>query len=91
MDKDDATRARLRQLQDKITELSLAFSRNIAESAGTVKAEKSELDGLPQDYLAKHPAAANGAITIGTSDSEVTPVLNYARSEDLRRRIMLAY
>ena len=91
VDKDDATRARLRQLQDKITELSLAFSRNIAESAGTVKAEKSELDGLPQDYLAKHPAAANGAITIGTSDSEVTPVLNYARSEDLRRRIMLAY
>lgn len=91
VDKDDATRARVRALQDKITELGLAFSRNIAESAIKVKAESSELAGLPEDYLAKHPAAANGSVTIGTDSAEVTPVFQYAKSEDLRQRVFLAY
>ncbi len=91
VDKDEATRARVRALQDKITELSLAFNRNVAESTNKVKAEKSELTGLPEDYIARHPAAANGSITIGTDNAEVTPVLQYARSEDLRRRVFLAY
>jgi thimet oligopeptidase len=91
VDKDDATRARVRALQDKITELGLAYSRNIAESANKVKAEKSELAGLPEDYLAKHPPAANGTVTIGTDSSEVSTVLQYAKSEDLRQREFLAY
>ncbi len=91
VDKDDATRARVRALQDKITELGLAFSRNIAESANKVKAETSELAGLPEDYLAKHRASADGNVTIGTDNAEVTPVLQYAKSEDLRQRVFLAY
>jgi len=91
VDKDDATRARVRTLQDKITELGLRFSRNIAESANKAKAEKSELAGLPEDYLAKHPPAADGTVTIGTDNAEVTPVLQYAKSEDLRQRVFLAY
>jgi len=91
VDKDDATRAKIRALQDKITELSLAFSRNVAESANKVKAEKSELAGLPQDYLAKHPADAGGGVTLGTDNAEVMPVLEYSKSADLRQRMFLAY
>jgi hypothetical protein len=44
-----------------------------------VKAEQSELAGLPDDYLAGHPAAPSGAITIGTSSPEVTPVFDYCQ------------
>jgi thimet oligopeptidase len=91
VDKDDATRAKIRALQDKITELGLAFSRNVAESANKIKAEKSEMAGLPGDYLAKHPADAKGAITIGTDNAEIMPVLQYAKSPDLRQRAFLAY
>jgi len=91
VDKDDATRAKVRALQDKITELSLQFSRNVAESAGKIKAEKSELDGLPQDFLASHKPDPNGSITIGTDNAEVMPVLQYAKSADLRQRAYLAY
>jgi thimet oligopeptidase len=91
VDKDDATRAKIRMLQDKITELSLAFGRNVAESANKIKAEKSEMAGLPEDFLAKHPAAANGSITIATDNAEVMTVLEYARSEDLRQRTFLGY
>jgi len=91
VDRDDATRAHIRELQDKITELALAFNRNVAESANKVTAEKSELAGMPADYMAKHPPAGNGAITIGTSASEVSTVLNYAGSADVRRRVLVAY
>jgi thimet oligopeptidase len=91
VDKDDATRARLHQLQDKMTELILTFNRNVSESADTIKAEKSEMAGLPDDYLASHPVAANGSVTIGTSSPDVDPILSYAKSEDLRRRILVAY
>ena len=91
VDKDDATRARLHQLQDKMTDLVLTFNRNVSESADTIKAEKTEMVGLPDDYLAHHPVAANGSVTIGTSSPDVDPILAYAKSEDLRRRILVAY
>src|SRR5581483_12047914 len=87
VDKDDATRARIRALQDKITELALAFNRNVSESANKVKAEKSEMAGLPEDFLAKHAPAVNGSITIATDNAEVMTVLEYANSEDLRQRV----
>jgi len=60
VDKDQATRDRLQSLHDKATQLSLTFSRNIQEGAKTVEATKAELDGLPADYLARHPADAGG-------------------------------
>jgi thimet oligopeptidase len=91
VDKDDATRAKIRALQDKITELSLAFGRNVAESANRVKAERSEMAGLPADFLSQHPTDARGAITIGTDNAQIMTVLQYAKSPDLRQRAFLAY
>lgn len=91
VDKDDATRAKIRALQDKITELSLAFGRNVAESAIKVKAEKSEMAGLPADFLSRHPVDTRGAITIPTDNAEVMTVLQYAKSSDLRQRAFFAY
>ena len=39
VDKDDATRAKIRALQDKLTSLTLTFGRNIAD--GTLKVSAS--------------------------------------------------
>ena len=60
VDKNQATRDHLQGLHDKATQLSLAFSRNIQEGAKTIEATEAELDGLPADYLARHPANAEG-------------------------------
>ena len=54
VDKDDATRKKIRALQDKITNLSLVFGRNIADATLKVKATREELAGLPADYIARH-------------------------------------
>src|SRR5580658_9556952 len=45
VDKDDATRAKIRVLNDKITDLSLKFGRNVADGTLKITATKADLDG----------------------------------------------
>jgi thimet oligopeptidase len=54
VDKDEATRAKIKALQDRITERGLVFDRNTHDDVRTVVAEKSQLGGLPPDLLASH-------------------------------------
>ncbi len=95
MDKDQATRDRLQALHEKATRLSLEFSRNIQEGAKTIEATPAELDGLPADYLARHPASAEGhvenGITLTTDPPDMQPVMTFAASAALRERMFLAY
>ena len=92
IDKDEATRERVRKLSDQLTAEVLHFQRNIAESQGKVVVkDKAGLDGLPTDFVARHAAAADGTITLTTDEPDYRPVMTYAKSDDLRRRIYLAY
>jgi thimet oligopeptidase len=92
VDKDQATRDKVKQVQDRITEITLKFSRNLSDDVRKIPVTgKSELDGLPADYVARHPPAADGAITLTTDSPDATPVLTYAKSAKLRRAMFLAY
>ena len=92
VDKDDATRARLRELSDKATELSLLFARNVQENINRVEpSDAAELDGLPADYIRNHPADAQGVITLTTDYPDMQPVMTFAKSPELRLRMFLAY
>jgi thimet oligopeptidase len=91
VDKDQATRDRLQSLHDKATQLSLTFSRNIQEGAKTVEATEAELDGLPADYIARHPADADGRITLSTDPPDMQPVMTFASNAALRERMFFAY
>jgi thimet oligopeptidase len=92
VDKDDATRKRLKELNDKLTEDLSMFDRNISDGKISVEVTNvAELDGLPQDYIDKHKPDANGIIHITTDYPDLFPGLTYARSDDLRRRLYFAY
>src|ERR1017187_5976594 len=91
VDKDEATRAKIRALQDKITELGLTFGRNVADGTLKITATKAELDGLPADYIALHKPAADGTYTLTTEQPDVQPVMSFDKSPELRRRMFLAY
>ena len=95
VDKDEATRDRLHALHDKATQLSLAFSRNIQEGGKTVEAAPEELEGLPADYIARHPAqkGKSGAerVTLTTDPPDMMPVMTFAASAELRKEMFLAY
>jgi thimet oligopeptidase len=92
VDKDDATRARIQSLNDDIAKLSTQFQRNTQDSQlKVIVKNRAELDGLPEDYINLHKPAADGSITLTSDSPDVNPVLKFANSADLRRRMYLAY
>jgi thimet oligopeptidase len=95
VDKDEATRKRLRALHDKAMELSLVFSRNIQEGGKTIEAAPEELDGLPADYIERHAAQKGDdgreRVTLTTDPPDMMPVMTFAASAALRERMFLAY
>jgi len=87
VDKDEATRATIKALNDEITAIGAAFDRNINEDLRSIQIEDPEkLAGLPEDYIAAHPPK-EGRITITTAYPDALPVLQYARDPELRRRL----
>jgi thimet oligopeptidase len=91
VDKDKETRDRLQALQDKVTMHSLDFSRNIQEGGKTIQALPGELGGLPADFIARHPADADGNVTLTTDPPDMQPVMTFASNAALRERMFLAY
>jgi len=92
VDKDDATRARLKQLNDQLTEEQSQFERNISDDQRSIDvANSSELEGLPQDYIDRHKPGADGKIHLSTNYPDFFPVESFAKSDDLRRRLYLAF
>jgi thimet oligopeptidase len=91
VDKDDPSRARLKQLNDQLTDEQSMFERNINDGQLTVSVtDRSELDGLPQDYLDRHKPNKDGAIIITTDYPDVFPALKFSKSDALRRRLFAA-
>jgi thimet oligopeptidase len=92
VDKDVATRDTVRKLQDQLTEKGLKFARNIQDDVRKIEVkDKSELDGLPDDYVDRHKPGSNGIITLTTDSPDMSPVMTYAKSPKLRRAMFLAY
>jgi len=88
VDKDDATRARIKQLNDDLTGQVTLYERNIADDQRSVEiASVAELDGLPQDYIDRHKTGPDGKIKITTDYPDAFPVFKFAKSGDLRKRL----
>src|SRR6201998_2441952 len=79
VDKDDATRARLKKLSDQASEQQSMFDRNISDGQKVVEADPSELDGLPQDYIDRHKVGADGKVRITTDYPDALPVFSFAK------------
>ncbi len=92
VDKDEATRARIKALRDELVIIGQDFDRNIRTDLRTVTAKSAaELDGLPPDFIAKHKPDANGLITLTIDYPDALPVFSFAKNEDLRKRMYMEY
>lgn len=88
VDRDEATRARIKTLNDEIAEIGSAFDRIINEDTRSIALDSvSELEGLPEDYIARHPPK-DGKITVTTAYPDAFPVFQYARSASVRQRLL---
>ena len=87
VDKDDATRERVRLLQEELIHIGQEFDRNIMTGGRSLRLDEGHgaLSGLPADFLAAHPEDADGSVTLTTDPTDFLPVMLYAERDDVRR------
>ncbi len=91
VDQDPAALARVRELNEKEAELSQAFSRNIRDGRRTAMVPVAALAGLPEDFVAEHPADEAGMVAITTEYPDVVPFLTYSVDAEARSVVATEY
>jgi thimet oligopeptidase len=91
VDQDDATRARLAEINERLTELDQEFGRNTRDDVRTVSGPVERFAGLPEDWLEAHPADSDGVITATTDYPDSVPVRMFAHDADLRHDMSVAF
>jgi thimet oligopeptidase len=92
VDKDEATREKIKLLREELIEIGQEFDRNIREGKRTIELDSAEeLAGLPEDYIASHQPGENGKIVITTEYPDVFPIFSYAKNPEVRRRLYMEF
>jgi thimet oligopeptidase len=91
VDKDDATRTRVKMLREELLKIGQEFGKNIKDDVRTLELDASELDGLPDDFKAAHKPNAAGKITITTDNTDYIPFVTYAKSAAAREKLWRLY
>lgn len=91
VDRDDATRARLQEINERLLELDQEFSRIARDDVRTVRVSPDRLGGLPADFIASHPVEDDGLVTITTDYPDSLPVFDYAEDAELRTDLRRVY
>lgn len=92
VDKDETTRTKIKSVREELVLISQEFSRNIREDKRNVTVnDVKELEGLPQDYIDRHVPNENGEIILTTDYPDAVPVLTYAKSDRLRKRMYMEF
>lgn len=90
VDRDDATRDRLRELSERAVKLSQDFGRTIRDDVRSIRIAPERLAGLPDDYRAAHPADDDGLVTITTDYPDLVPFMTFGADAGARRELALA-
>ena len=91
VDRDDATRARVKALRDEITAIGQEFDKAIREDVRSIHVGPADLEGLPDDFVKAHPPGDDGTIAITTNYPDSVPVFRYARKDSVRHDLMEEY
>lgn len=90
VDRDEATRERLRELQQEMVVVGQEFNINIIQASTEfcIEAGHAGLAGLPEDFIAAHPEREDGSVVISTDAVDRIPFMTYAEDDELRRRYL---
>lgn len=91
VDKDDATRARLKEIDETMVKLGQDFGKNIVDDVRSIEVASLDLlKGLPEDYIRAHAPNEEGKILITTEYPDLIPFLKYAENDELRKELYIA-
>ena len=90
VDRDDATRDRLRALSEQGVKLSQDFGRNIRDDVRSIRIAPERLAGLPADYREAHAPDEDGLVTITTDYPDLVPFTTFGADAEARHELALA-
>lgn len=91
VDRDEATRERVRELARREVELGQEFSKNIRDDVRRVRLRPDQLGGLPDDYVAAHPPDEDGGVTVTTDYPDYVPFMTFAHDREARAALLRAF
>jgi len=92
VDKDEATRNKIKKLNEEINLIGQQFDKNYREGGKKIEVNSvAELKGLPKDYIERHKPNAEGKIIITTDTPDYMPVMQYAENDALREKVYKIY
>jgi thimet oligopeptidase len=87
VDRDEATRGRIRALREELVRIGQEFARNVRDDVKELRVDPGELKGLPADWLAARPPGDDGRVRVSTDPTDYVPVVTWAESASLRERL----
>ena len=91
VDRDEATRVKVRALREELVRIGQEFGRNIKDDVRRVELDPAELEGLPEDWRRAHPPGADGKVAVTTDNTDYVPFMTYARSGRAREALWRLY
>ncbi len=90
MDLGAEDRTRLLAIDERLNELGLEFSSNIADDETVVPLTEDELAGVPESFLASLPRTA-GLVVVEMTGSNLGRILSTCDNEATRAKVVLGY
>jgi len=91
VDKDEATRDRIKAINEEITKLGQQFSKNIAEDVRWIEVtDEARLAGLPRDWIDAH-RTDKGTFRVSTDYPDYNPFMMYAEDDALRKELYVKF
>ena len=91
VDRDPEVRERVRAINERLTELTQTFERNIRDDDTKVKVRPEQLDGLPQDWIDDHPVGEDGLVELSLEYPDVFPMLKFATDREARLAVYVPF
>lgn len=92
VDRSPEIRARLKAIDEELTKLGQAFSKNISEDVRAIEfTDPQRMAGLPEDFIAAHQPDKAGLVRITTDYPDYNPFMTYAVDDELRHQLYIKF
>jgi len=90
VDRDDATRERIRGLRERAVAVGQEFGKGIRDDVRSIRVTVEQLAGMPQDWLDGHQPDQDGLVTVTTDNPDLIPLRTFCRDAGARCELATA-
>ncbi len=87
----DEDKVRCVAMREELSTYVKLFEDNVINNPRFIEIDPEQLVGLPQDYKDAHPPAVNGKVNITTAYPDYMPFATFAKSDEARRLLHVAF